>query len=85
MLFLKTTVIGGVVFLLPIIVVGMILGKAFGFMSRIAAPFAEWIPIDSVGGIALVNLSGGARSTQNDGDQPLHLPPEADRRAGVAG
>ncbi len=54
--FLKTTLIGGLVFLVPIIVVVAILGKAFGLMAAGAAPLAAWIPIDSIGGVALANL-----------------------------
>jgi uncharacterized membrane protein len=54
--FLKTTVVGGIMFLVPAIIAVMILGKAFGIMSRLAAPLANWIPIDTVGGIALANL-----------------------------
>jgi len=56
MKFLKTTVVGGLVFLVPIIVVVAILGKAFGLMAALAAPLAGWIPIDSIGGVALANL-----------------------------
>jgi uncharacterized membrane protein len=54
--FLKTTVVGGIVFLVPIIILVMILGKAFGIMSQLAAPLADWIPTDTVDGIALANL-----------------------------
>ena len=54
--FLKTTLVGGLVFLVPIIVVVAILGKAFGLMAALAAPLATWIPIDSIGGVALANL-----------------------------
>ena len=56
MTFLKATLVGGIVFLTPIIVLVMILGKAFGIMSKLAAPLANWIPVDTVGGIALANL-----------------------------
>ena len=56
MKFLKTTLVGGLVFLVPVIVLVMILGKAYAIMAKIAAPMAEWIPVDAVGGIALANL-----------------------------
>ena len=56
MKFLKTTLVGGMVFLVPIVVLVMILGKAYTIMAKIAAPMAEWIPVDAVGGIALANL-----------------------------
>lgn len=56
MKFLKTTVVGGLVFLVPISVAVLILGKTFTMMSRLAAPLAGWLPVDSIGGIALANL-----------------------------
>jgi uncharacterized membrane protein len=52
----KTTVIGGLVFLIPLVLVAVLLGKAFQLMMLVARPLDEWIPVDSVGGIALANL-----------------------------
>jgi len=54
--FLKTTVIGGMVFLVPIVILIMILGKAHAIMMRVAAPLADWIPLEAVGGVALADL-----------------------------
>jgi uncharacterized membrane protein len=54
--FLKTTLIGGIVFLIPISICVMILGKAHKIMVRLAAPLADWVPIDSVLGVAKANL-----------------------------
>ena len=54
--FVLTTVIGGVLFLVPVVFLGMILTKAAGFMMVIAQPMADWIPVDSIGGVALANL-----------------------------
>jgi len=54
--FVLTTVIGGVLFLVPVVFLGMILTKAAGFMMVIAKPMAAWIPVDSIGGVALANL-----------------------------
>jgi uncharacterized membrane protein len=53
---LKTTVIGGIVFLVPIIIVAAIIGKAFEIMKLVAHPLSALLPIDSVGKIAVVNL-----------------------------
>ena len=53
---LKTTVVGGIVFLVPIIIVAAIIGKAFEIMKMVAHPLSALIPIDSVGKIAVVNL-----------------------------
>ena len=54
--FMLTTMIGGVLFLVPVVFLGMILTKAAGFMMVIAQPMAAWVPVDSIGGIALANL-----------------------------
>ncbi len=53
---LKTTVIGGIVFLVPIIIVAAIVGKAFEIMKTVAHPLSALVPIDTVGKIAIVNL-----------------------------
>ena len=54
--FLTTTVIGGLLFLVPLVFLVFILGKAIGFMMIIAKPMADFIPIDTIGGVALANL-----------------------------
>lgn len=54
--FLKTTIIGGLLFLVPIVVILIILGKAFDIMSRVAEPLSAIVPIDMLGGIAIVNI-----------------------------
>ena len=54
--FLKTTIIGGLIFLVPIIVILAILGKAFEIMAKVADPLSALIPIDTIGRIAVVNL-----------------------------
>ena len=56
MQFIKTTIIGGLVFLVPIIIIAVILGKAFELMMLVAKPLDAWIPVGSVGGVALVNV-----------------------------
>jgi uncharacterized membrane protein len=54
--FLTTTVIGGMVFLVPIIVCIAILGKAFQIMKKLAVPLADALPIDSVAGFVVADL-----------------------------
>ena len=54
--FIKTTTIGGIVFMVPIIIIIVILGKAFELMLKVARPIDKLIPIESIGGIALANL-----------------------------
>jgi uncharacterized membrane protein len=54
--FVITTIIGGLIFLVPLMFLIFMLGKAIGFMMVIAEPLADWIPVDTVGGVALANL-----------------------------
>lgn len=54
--FLKTTVLGGVIFLAPLVVVAIVLGKAHALMVKVAKPLSDWIPLDAIGGVALVNI-----------------------------
>ena len=43
-------------FLIPISICVLILGKAHKVMVKLAAPLADWLPIDTVGGVAKANL-----------------------------
>ena len=54
--FVMTTIIGGLVFLVPLMFLIFMIGKAIGFMMIIAEPLADWLPVDTVGGVALANL-----------------------------
>jgi uncharacterized membrane protein len=54
--FLKTTLIGGLVFLIPFVIIIAILGKAIRIMMLVAQPFAKMLPFEAVAGIAIVNL-----------------------------
>lgn len=54
--FFKTTILGGVVFLVPVVILVAVLGKAYQIMMLVAQPMSKWIPLDAVGGIALANI-----------------------------
>ncbi len=54
--FLLTTLIGGAVFLVPLGMLAYIGYHAVMIMITIAQPLAHWLPVDSVGGVALANL-----------------------------
>jgi uncharacterized membrane protein len=54
--FLKTTVVGGILFLVPIIIFIAVIGKAIELTKKLAAPLSVLIPLDSIGNIAMVNL-----------------------------
>lgn len=56
---LRTTLIGGIIFLVPLIFVLIILGKAHGIALKVATPISKIIPIESFGGVALVNILAG--------------------------
>jgi len=52
--FLKTTAIGGVLFLLPIVAVIVLLGYVLKAVVSVHGVLREWIPFDSATGIALL-------------------------------
>lgn len=54
--FLKTTLIGGVVFLVPVIIVVAIVGKALQIMKKMAEPLSDLIPTDMAGDIIIVDI-----------------------------
>lgn len=52
--FLRTTAIGGVLFLLPLAVLGGILGYVFNVVYAIYIPMAEYIPVSTASGVAIL-------------------------------
>lgn len=54
--FLKTTVIGGLVFLVPVVATLFILTEAANLMLVVAQPLAKFIPVDSIAGVAVANI-----------------------------
>jgi uncharacterized membrane protein len=56
--FIRTTVLGGLIFLFPIVFVVAIIGKALEITNKLFAPLAGLLPMDSIGGLAVVNLLG---------------------------
>lgn len=53
---MKTTILGGILFLIPLAVVSIVLGKAFQLSMLVAQPLDTIIPIESVAGVAFVNI-----------------------------
>jgi hypothetical protein len=49
-----TTLIGGVVFLLPMVVVLLVVGQGLALTTRVAQPMIASLPYSSVGSVALV-------------------------------
>ena len=54
--FIRTTLIGGALFLIPLVVVVVVVGKAFQILKIIATPLGYLIPIESVAGLAIDEL-----------------------------
>ncbi len=54
--FLRTTFLGGAIFLIPLVVVLLLLGKAFNLMKVIAAPIERMLPVDAIAGVGLINI-----------------------------
>ena len=52
----KTTLIGGMLFLVPLVIIILVVGKAIGVMMLVAEPMAKFLPVDTVGGVALANI-----------------------------
>ena len=55
---LKTTFAGGVMFLVPLVVLGVIIDKALGIVRQVVAPLAEHLPVESLFGLKMPWLLG---------------------------
>jgi len=53
---ISTTLLGGLAFLVPLLLVVMLLGKALSFTRKLADPLAEMIPVETVAGVALAKI-----------------------------
>jgi len=53
---IRTTLIGGVLFLIPLVFVVVVVGKAFQIMKVVATPLAKLIPAENYAGYAVVEL-----------------------------
>ena len=54
--FIRTTLLGGLLFLFPIVFIVVIFGKGLEITNKLSAPLAALLPIDSIGGLAVVKL-----------------------------
>jgi len=52
----RTTLLGGVLFLVPVVVIVVLAGEAFDLSLMVAEPIGEFIPVDNFGGVALANI-----------------------------
>ncbi|MEQ3708606.1 MAG: hypothetical protein ABNH38_01925 [Tateyamaria sp.] len=53
---MKTTMLGGIIFLIPVAVISILLAKIFQLSMVVAEPIDQIIPISSVAGVAFVNF-----------------------------
>lgn len=53
---MKTTILGGVLFLAPLAIIAFILGKVFQFSTIVVTPLDNLIPVQSVAGVASLNI-----------------------------
>jgi uncharacterized membrane protein len=53
---IRTTLIGGIIFLIPLVFVVVVVGKAIQIMKSVAVPLGNLIPFETVAGIAVVPI-----------------------------
>ncbi len=58
--FLKTTLVGGLMFLVPLVLVLVVLNHGLRLASKIGAPLAKMLPVSHIGGIGVAALLSGA-------------------------
>lgn len=54
--FVKSTLVGGIFFLVPVVALVFVLGQAGAFAYRIVHPLVEWLPMRTVGAVSLAFL-----------------------------
>ncbi len=54
--FVKTTLVGGAVFLVPVTVLALLLAKVGDVLLRLAQPLARRLPLDTVWGVAVADF-----------------------------
>lgn len=54
--FLKTTIVGGLLFLVPVILLLVILGHAMRLVGKVAAPIAAKFPVHEIAGVAFASV-----------------------------
>jgi uncharacterized membrane protein len=56
--FLKTTVVGGFLVVIPLVLLILIVDETLAVFEALIAPVAELLPVDELGGMAVANLVG---------------------------
>lgn len=55
--FLKATLLGGLVVLVPVVVLGAVIGWTLNIALKVMVPVFDWVPDHSVGGVSLTVLA----------------------------
>jgi hypothetical protein len=56
LIFVKSSIVGGLLFLVPLVVLVIVVAKAFDLAHRLAQPIASMLRVDSVDGVILSDL-----------------------------
>jgi uncharacterized membrane protein len=56
---LRTTIVGGVLFLAPFVILYILLGKAYELARLVIRPLAEWLPFESLIGLEAPTILAG--------------------------
>jgi uncharacterized membrane protein len=54
--FIKTTVLGGILFLVPVVIFIVVIGKALQLIDMVAEPMAKLLPFETFGGMGIAQL-----------------------------
>ena len=54
--FIKTTVLGGMLFMIPVVIFIVVIGKALQLINRVAEPMAKLLPFETFGGMGIAQL-----------------------------
>jgi uncharacterized membrane protein len=54
--FVKSTLVGGIFFLVPIVLLIIVLTKAHEIMLKVAQPLSDVIPLEMIGGVTIANI-----------------------------
>jgi len=58
--FLKATLVGGLMFLVPVVLIALVLRHALQIAGKIAQPLADVLSVSHVGGVGVVTIIAGA-------------------------
>jgi uncharacterized membrane protein len=54
--FIKTTLIGGLFFVIPLVLLVLIIGKVMDILRKLVAPIVDKIPLEAIGGITISRI-----------------------------